>query len=109
MNPAYPVFEKGQLQGRPQMRGDARIQASSGNVFADLNLRSADNLSIQAELTRLIYLRIKQFGLIQSQAAERLGLRQPDVSKLMNGRHTGYSTERLICLLIALTDVFIWE
>jgi predicted XRE-type DNA-binding protein len=78
------------------------IRASSGNVFADLGLRNAADLPIQAELTRLIYLRIKEVGLTQAQAAARLGLKQPDVSKLMNGRHTGFSAERLFRLLNAL-------
>lgn len=75
---------------------------SSGNVFADLGLPDADDLPIQAELVRLIHGRIKQLGLTQVQAAGRLGLRQPDVSKLINARHTGFSTERLFRLLNAL-------
>ena len=41
-------------------------------------------------------------GLTQVQAGERLGISQPDVSKLMNARFTGYSTDRLIALLNAL-------
>jgi len=31
-----------------------------------------------------------------------LGLSQPDVSKLMGGRYTGFSVERLLALLNAL-------
>lgn len=84
------------------MKGKIRIHAGSGNVFADLGLPDAEGLSIQAELTRLIYLRLSQLGLTQVQAARRLGLKQPDVSKLMNGRHTGFSAERLFRLLNAL-------
>jgi predicted XRE-type DNA-binding protein len=78
------------------------VRTSTGNVFADLGLRNAADLSIQAELTRLIYLRIKELDLTQAQAAVRLGIRQPDVSKLMNGRHTGFSAERLFRFLAAL-------
>lgn len=44
---------------------------------------------------------IKELGLTQTRAAERLGLSQPDVSKLMAGRHTGYSVDRLLHLLNA--------
>ena len=84
------------------MKCKGAIQIGSSSVFADLNLRNAADLSIQAELTRLIYLRIKRLGLTQVQAAARLGLRQPDVSKLMNGQHSGFSTERLFRFLIAL-------
>src|SRR2546421_2371165 len=84
------------------MKRTIPIHAGSGNVFVDLGLPSADELSIQAELARLIYLRIKQLGLTQVQAANRLGLKQPDVSKLMNARHSGFSAERLIRVLNAL-------
>lgn len=84
------------------MKRRARIHASSGNVFDDLRLKDAGDLSIQAELTRLIHDRIRSLGLSQSAAAERLALKQPDISKLMNGRYTGFSTERLLRLLNAL-------
>jgi predicted XRE-type DNA-binding protein len=41
-------------------------------------------------------------GPTQVIAARRLGITQPDVSKLMRGRFTGYSVDRLISLLNAL-------
>lgn len=82
-----------------------REQETRGrNVFADLGLRKADDLSLQAELTRLIYVRIRELGLTQVQAAKRLGLKQPDISKLMNARHTGFSAERLFRALNALDE-----
>ena len=74
----------------------------SGNVFADLDLPQADDLQTKAELTRQLYQRIKALGLSQVKAAKVQGLTQPDVSKLMNGRFTGFSVERLIELLNAL-------
>src|SRR5690242_19683187 len=82
-----------------------RVFRGSGNVFADLafSQREASELQMKAELTRQIHNRIKSLGLTQVRAAERLSISQPDVSKLMNGRHTGYSIERLISLLNALS------
>jgi predicted XRE-type DNA-binding protein len=81
-----------------------RITRGSGNVFADLgfNHREAAELQLKAELVRQIYNRVKALNLTQVQAAARLGLSQPDVSKLMNARLTGYSSDRLIALLNAL-------
>ena len=81
-----------------------RVTRGSGNVFADVGFKpeEAAELQIKAELSRQIYNRIKALGLTQVQAAARLGLSQPDVSKLMNARFTGYSTDRLIALLNAL-------
>jgi predicted XRE-type DNA-binding protein len=81
-----------------------RATQGSGNVFADLGFTpgEARELQVKAELTRQIYNRIKALGLTQMQAGDRLGIGQPDVSKLMNARFTGYSTDRLIALLNAL-------
>jgi predicted XRE-type DNA-binding protein len=81
-----------------------KVVRGRGNVFEDLGFapREAAELQLKAEFTRQIYRRIKDLGLTQAQAAQRLGLSQPDVSKLMNARFTGYSTDRLIALLNAL-------
>ena len=40
--------------------------------------------------------------LTQSQAAARMGLKQPDVSKLLRGRFEGFSLERLLFFVRAL-------
>lgn len=80
-----------------------QVHAGSGNVFTDLGLGDqAPDLQAKAALTHQIYARLKSLSLNQSQAALRLKLAQPDVSKLMNGRFTGFSVERLIALLNAL-------
>ena len=81
---------------------DIPVAEGSGNVFADLDLPNADELQMKAELTRQLYNRIMALGLSQVQAATQLGLKQPDVSKLMHGRFTGFSIDRLITLLTAL-------
>ena len=78
------------------------VTHDSGNVFADLGFEDAEELQVKAGLTHQISNRIKALGLTQAQAGARLGIGQPDVSKLMHGRYTGYSTDRLIALLNAL-------
>jgi predicted XRE-type DNA-binding protein len=78
------------------------VTRGSGNVFADLGFPDAEELQVKAALTRQIANRIKKFGLTQAQAGTQLGISQPDVSKLMNGRYTGYSVERLLAILNAL-------
>jgi predicted XRE-type DNA-binding protein len=80
------------------------VTRGSGNVFADLGFsaKEAAELKIKAELTLQIYRRIKALGLTQVQAAQRLGIGQPDVSKLMTGRATGFSMDRLLALLNAI-------
>ena len=90
------------VDGIQMKKNDISIVKGSDNVFVDLGLPDAGDLQIKAELTRQIRQRIKALKLNQTQAAERLGLKQPDVSKLMRGRYTGFSLDRLIMLLSAL-------
>jgi predicted XRE-type DNA-binding protein len=83
---------------------DDRVTRGSGNVCSDLGFsrREAAELTVKAELAWQILHRIEELGLTQVQAGRRLGISRPDVSKLKNGRVTGYSTDRLIALLNAL-------
>jgi predicted XRE-type DNA-binding protein len=75
---------------------------SSGNVFADLNLPHADDLLAKAELAAKIIAEIQRRRLTQSQAAAILGVDQPKVSALKQGRLSGFSIERLMRLLLRL-------
>ena len=78
------------------------VTSGSGNVFADIGLPDAEGELFKAELTYQIAKQIKVLALTQAQAALRLGLSQPDVSRLMKGRRSGFSTDRLLALLTAL-------
>jgi predicted XRE-type DNA-binding protein len=75
---------------------------SSGNVFADLNLPYADDLLAKAELAAKIIAEIQRRRLTQSQAAAILGIDQPKVSALKQGKLSGFSIERLMRLLLVL-------
>jgi len=75
---------------------------SSGNVFADLNLPHADDLLAKAELAAKIIAEIQRRRLTQSQAAAILGIDQPKVSALKQGKLSGFSIERLLRFLILL-------
>jgi len=81
---------------------DISVIEGSGNVFADLDLDDAEALQMKAELTRQIYHRIQALGLPQREAGKRLGLKQPEVAKLLKGRFTDFPTDRLLALLKAL-------
>ena len=76
--------------------------SSSGNVFADLNLPQADDLLAKAELAAKIIAEIQRRRLTQSQAAAILGIDQPKVSALKQGKLSGFSIERLMRLLLLL-------
>jgi predicted XRE-type DNA-binding protein/phage-related protein len=75
---------------------------SSGNVFADLNLPHADDLLAKAELAAKIIAEIQRRRLTQSQASAILGIDQPKISALKQGKLSGFSIERLMRLLLML-------
>lgn len=75
---------------------------SSGNVFADLGHPEPEEALAKAKLAYVISSIILVKGWSQSHAAEALGVDQPKVSALLNGRLRGFSTDRLIRFLNAL-------
>jgi predicted XRE-type DNA-binding protein len=75
---------------------------SSGNVFADLNLPEADDLLAKAELAAKILAEIQRRRLMQTEAAAILGIDQPKISALKQGKLSGFSIERLMRFLLLL-------
>jgi predicted XRE-type DNA-binding protein len=78
------------------------LTPSSGNVAADLNHPHADDLLAKAELATKIIAEIQQRRLTQRQAAAVLGIDQPKVSVLTQGKLSGFSIERLMRFLLLL-------
>ena len=75
---------------------------SSGNVFADLGLPRPNDLLAKAELATKIIQEIQRRRLTQSEAATVLGIDQPKISALKQGRLSGFSIERLMRFLLLL-------
>lgn len=78
------------------------VTKSSGNVFADIGLPDAEEHLVKSGLVIHIDRCIKTLGLNQTEAAKRMGLSQPDVSKMLSGHFHLYSIERLMELLTKL-------
>lgn len=83
-------------------RQDFEVHDSSGNVFEDLGLPDAQERLAKAEVARVIRKAIERRGLSQSEAAELLAVKQPDISDLMRGKLARFSRERLERFLNAL-------
>lgn len=62
---------------------------SSGNVFADLDLPDADVLKIKSGLAIYIKVAIRDLGLSQQEAAERMGISTEQLASLA---HSGFAT-----------------
>jgi len=75
---------------------------SSGNVLAVLGPPSPEERGLKARLASRIHDDVETRGWTQVEAAEWLGLSQPDVSRLMRGVLNSFSIERLMGLLDAL-------
>ncbi|SRR6266436_9635034 len=84
------------------MKNDMTVKRSSGNVFADIGLPNAEKHLVKAQIVVAIGNQIRNQKLTQAAAAEKIRLKQPDVSKLLDGRFEGFSLERLIGFLLAL-------
>lgn len=80
------------------------VTPSSGNVFADLGVPAPDEELAKAQLASHLRDAIKRRRLAQTDAGRRMGLDQPKVSALMNGRLTGFSSGRLMRCLAALGE-----
>ena len=78
------------------------VTPSSGNVFADLGFAEPDVELSKAQLASHSRQIIKRRRLTQVAAASLMGIDQPKVSALLNGRLANFSSERLMRLLTAL-------
>jgi predicted XRE-type DNA-binding protein len=83
-------------------QADIPVRESSGNVFADMGLPDAEEELTKAQLASHIRQVIKRQRLTQVAAATLMGIDQPKVSALLNGRLANFSSERLMRLLTAL-------
>src|SRR3972149_5068084 len=81
---------------------NASIRRGTKNVFADLGFPDAETHLLKAELVTRIQGVITAQKLTQTEAAKRMGLSQPDVSRLLNGQFRDVSVERLMRLLARL-------
>lgn len=69
---------------------------STGNVFADLGLKNAKERLVKADLALRINQIFDKRKLKQVEAAKILGINQPKISAIVNGRLDDFSIERLI-------------
>jgi predicted XRE-type DNA-binding protein len=71
----------------------------SGNVFADLGLKDSDELYARAQIGFCVHKIINDKNLKQREIGAVLGIAQSDVSHLMNGHYSRFTTDRLLDFL----------
>lgn len=75
------------------------VEASSGNVYADIGLPNAEEMLVKAQLAQKIGEIMKSRRLTQVAAAELFGMIQPKLSGLLRGQFRGISEAKMLdCL-----------
>ena len=72
------------------------------NVWLQLGFPDAEEHFLKAELVFRLSRAIKSLGLTQRAAARQVGTTQPELSKILGGKFTEVSLERLMRFLTAL-------
>lgn len=85
------------------MKDGVKITQGSGNVFADLGIPNPQEEAERCHLALAIKKTIAARGLTQTQAAQRAGLSQPDISNIVGfKRLEDFTCDRLLKVLVAL-------
>src|SRR6202043_1141566 len=75
------------------------FEEGSGNIFADLDLDDSDELFARAKIGFHVYQILKEKNLAQREIATLLRIKQPEVSHLMNGHFSRFTTDKLLDFL----------
>ncbi len=75
---------------------DEQVVPSSGNVFEDIGLPDAEDLSIKAQLVINLKRLMKLHKLTQKEVAESVRADQPTISKVLRGHLTLVTVDRLL-------------
>lgn len=78
------------------------MEAGSGNTFADLGVEDAPGLKLKAAVAGQINSILRHRHLTQVEASRLLGLPQPKISALKNGKLRGFSLEKLLEIMVKL-------
>jgi predicted XRE-type DNA-binding protein len=79
---------------------DNRVTKGSGNVFVDLGFDEAEAqvMALRTEVMVRMERYLKAQGWTQAEAAKRLGITQPRVSRLTQGKWQDFSLDMLLTL-----------
>ncbi|MPZ59213.1 MAG: helix-turn-helix domain-containing protein [Rhizobiales bacterium] len=78
-----------------------KVTRGSGNIFADLGLPDAETHFLKAQIVSEIYRLTNERKLTQAVAGKRMGISQPEVSRMFKGHFREYSVDRLMEFLTA--------
>jgi len=81
------------------MTKNIKFEHSSGNVFIDLGLDNTEELQARGMIGIHIIELLKRKKLKQREVADLLGIKQAEVSHLLNGHFSRFSIDKLLDFL----------
>jgi predicted XRE-type DNA-binding protein len=81
------------------MSEEIEIYHGSDNIFADIGLKNADELLVRAQIGVEVLKILQARNLKQREIANLLGIKQTEVSHLMNGHFSRFSEGKLLTFL----------
>lgn len=81
------------------MKRKMEVTVGSENIFADLGFPDAETHLLKAQIVAEIYRLFTSRKLTQTAVGKKIGISQPEVSRLFRGHFSEYSVERLMDFL----------
>jgi predicted XRE-type DNA-binding protein len=82
-----------------QKNEDIQFEKGTGSVFADLGLADSEELIVRAQIGFYVFKIVEVKNLRQREIAAVLNIPQPEVSHLMNGHYSRFTTDKLLDFL----------
>ena len=86
------------------MENKIEFEKSTGNVFADLELENPHELQARSMIGFHVIELLKDKNMKQREIGSLLGIKQAEVSHLLNGHYSRFSIEKLIDFLKPLNQ-----
>lgn len=80
-------------------QGNIEFENSSGNVFDDLGIDNAEELQARGMVGFHVVELLKRKDMKQREIAELLGIKQTEVSHLLNGHFSRFTVDKLLDFL----------
>jgi predicted XRE-type DNA-binding protein len=86
------------------VKSKIEYEESSGNVFEDLGLENAEELQARGKIGYHLICLLEEKKLKQREISELLGVKQAEVSHLLNGHFSRFTTDKLLDFLKRLNQ-----
>ena len=80
------------------------FEESSGNIFADLELEDSEELQARAMIGYHVIRILKEKEMKQRELVALLGIKQAEVSHLLNGHFSRFTTDKLLDFLKSMNQ-----